>query len=107
MGTAQQALGAGGAVNRGAGYNMIARFDRIDRAADCFDDTCRLVTEHRGGSRRERSMETMQIAMTNSAGDGPDQNFVSARLIDVNFFDGERLIEFTKNCSFHISYILG
>jgi hypothetical protein len=43
----------------------------------------------------------MQVTVAHAGRRSADQDLVRAGLVDLNFFDGERLFECTKNCGFH------
>ena len=101
MRPAELALRASATIDRGARDHVIAGLDRGDRVADRLDDTGRLVPENRGNLRRQRAVDTMQIAMADAARDGADEDLVPARIIDLDIFDRERLIDRAKHCGFH------
>src|ERR1700722_12197849 len=102
MRTAEEALRAVAAINRGAGDDVIARLNGRDLTADSLNDASGLVAENRRGLGRQGAVQNMQIAVADAAGDGANKDLARAGLIDLDVFDCKGLFEGAKNGGFHV-----
>ena len=80
---------------------MIPRRDVADPIADGFDDPGRLVPEDRGEVGRVEPLDEVEITVTDTGGDDPDQHLLSDRIRHVDILDPERLPHTAKNGCFH------
>jgi GGDEF domain-containing protein len=71
-------------------HDMVARLEGRNLVADGADDTGALMTEYLWKFCRIVSIPPMQVGRTHAAGDDFDEQFVSARVTQVEFLDGER-----------------
>ena len=69
---------------------MVARLEGRNLVADGADDTGAFVAEHLWKLCRIVSIPPMQVGRTHAAGDDFDEQFISARVTQVKFLDGER-----------------
>ena len=69
---------------------MVARLEGRNLVADGADDTGTFVAEHLWKLCRIVSIAPMQVGRTHAAGDDFDQQFISARVTQIKFLDGER-----------------
>jgi hypothetical protein len=81
--------------------HVISGLDVVDGAANLFDDSRALVSEHGRRRLRPQPVDGMQVAMADAAGDDADQDFMVLGLVNFYFFDGERLMRGVENCGFH------
>src|SRR6266478_337840 len=79
----------------------VARLDVGDLTADLFDYSGGFVTEHRGRRIRIEAVHEMEVAMTDAAGDGLDQDFAILRLVEFDVLDTEGQLGPMENCGFH------
>ena len=80
---------------------MIARLQIRDRLADLLDHAGGLMTEDRGRGKRIVAVHEMQVAVADARRGGAEQNFVVARIVDIDLLDRKRLFGSVKNCCFH------
>ena len=80
---------------------VVARLEVSHSRANFLDHPCRLVAENCRGRMGIQSVHEMQITMAYAGRGGADQDFMFARIVDINLFNRQGLMGTTKNCRFH------
>ena len=89
------------APDRGTGDDMVARRDVPHVRAHRFDDARGLVSQHHRPLHRNVGVDDVEIAAAHAAGCRPQQNLVLHRVVDVDLFDGQRLVGLVVDRGFH------
>ncbi len=99
-----ETLGAAAAESGQAGDDVIAGTHRRDVGAHRLDDARALVAEHDRTIEREPpdAVDDVQIAVAHTRRRGPHQHLAAPRLVDVDGFDGQRLLHLAKHRRLHL-----
>jgi hypothetical protein len=86
---------------------MISRPDRRHLVADRLDDTRTLVAKHDRPVERKSplAVDDVQVAVAHAGRHSPNEHLAAPWLVDLDRFDGQRLVHFAKDrgVDFHLS----